>query len=107
MFSQPKIPLIDGRGALWYPKATDLTALWDYTLAHQVTESYDYTAAIRTAARELYPDVFIVLGPGNTLGGATAQALIRDTVAAAGTTSRHSRRAQNEQKSLISMGADA
>jgi len=37
----------------------------------------DFTAAIRTAAREFMPDVFIVLGPGTTLGGATAQALIQ------------------------------
>ena len=41
-----------------------------------MTESYDFTAAIRTAAREFAPDYFIIAGPGTTLGGATAQALI-------------------------------
>ncbi|SHJ11035.1 [acyl-carrier-protein] S-malonyltransferase [Shimia gijangensis] len=76
LFQQPTLPLIDGRGALWHPKATDLTALRDYTLGHQVVASYDLTAAIRTAARELMPDVFIILGPGTTLGGAVAQSLI-------------------------------
>ena len=76
LFSQPKLPLIDGRGAVWWPGATDPTALWDYTLGHQVTESYDFTHAIRVAAREFAPDLFIVTGPGNTLGGAVAQSLI-------------------------------
>jgi [acyl-carrier-protein] S-malonyltransferase len=77
LFVQPTIPLIDGRGAIWYPNSTDVSALYNYTLGHQVVEPYDFTAAIRTAAREFMPDVFIVLGPGTTLGGATAQALIQ------------------------------
>ena len=77
LFTQPTIPLIDGRGAIWYPKSTDTNALYNYTLGHQVYELFDFTAAIRTAALELMPDVFIILGPGTTLGGATAQALIR------------------------------
>ncbi|WP_372571931.1 ACP S-malonyltransferase [Ruegeria jejuensis] len=76
LFDQPQLPLIDGRGAIWQPKSNELTALRDYTLGHQVTETYDFTAAIRTAAREFMPDVFIILGPGTTLGGATAQSLI-------------------------------
>ena len=37
---------------------------------------YDFTAAIRTAAREFAPDLFIIPGPGTTLGGAVAQSLI-------------------------------
>ena len=77
LFVQPTIPLIDGRGAIWYPNSTDISAIYTYTLGHQVVEPYDFTAAIRTAAREFMPDVFIVLGPGTTLGGATAQALIQ------------------------------
>jgi acyl transferase domain-containing protein len=76
LFASPKLPLIDGRGAVWWPGVTDPTALWDYTLGHQVTESYDFTHAIRVAAREFAPDLFIVTGPGNTLGGAVAQSLI-------------------------------
>ena len=76
LFQQPRLPLIDGRGGLWYPKSSDLGALWSYTLQHQVVEPYDFSAAIRTAARELMPDVFIVLGPGTTLGGAVAQSFI-------------------------------
>ncbi|MFC3117870.1 ACP S-malonyltransferase [Jhaorihella thermophila] len=78
LFGQPAKPLIDGRGAIWWPHATDTRALWDYTLGHQVVESYDFTRAVQVAAREFAPDLFIVTGPGDTLGGAVAQALVLD-----------------------------
>jgi acyl transferase domain-containing protein len=77
LFGQPSLPMIDGRGAIWWPGAADTEALWDYTLGHQVTETYDFTHAIRVAAREFAPDLFIVPGPGTTLGGAVAQSLIQ------------------------------
>jgi acyl transferase domain-containing protein len=77
LFTQPKTPLIDGRGHVWWPGSATTGALRDYTLGHQVVEPYDFTAAIRTAAREFAPDYFIVPGPGTTLGGAVAQSLIR------------------------------
>lgn len=76
LLTQPQLPLIDGRGAIWWPGAVDPQALHAYTLGHQVTETYDFTAAIRTAAHEFAPDLFIVTGPGTTLGGAVAQSLI-------------------------------
>lgn len=76
LFGQPNRPLIDGRGKIWWPGATDTNALWDYTLGHQVTEAYDFTRAIQTAAREFAPDLFIVTGPGATLSGAVAQSLV-------------------------------
>lgn len=77
LFGQPDLPMIDGRGHIWWPGASDPSGLWDYTLGHQVTETYDFTAAITTAAREFAPDMFIVTGPGTTLGGAIAQSLIQ------------------------------
>lgn len=76
LFGQPALPLIDGRGEIWQPHAADLDALWRYTFDHQVVETYDFTRAIRTAALEFAPDLFIITGPGNTLGGAVAQSLI-------------------------------
>lgn len=76
LFGQPNLPMIDGRGHVWWPGACDLHALWDYTLGHQVVESYDFSKAIAHAAREFAPDLFIVTGPGTTLGGAVAQSLI-------------------------------
>lgn len=76
LFGTPSLPLVDGRGAIWWPEATDVSALRDYTLGLQVTEVYDFTRAVRSAAREFAPDVFITTGPGSTLGGAVAQSLI-------------------------------
>ncbi|MEJ6392812.1 ACP S-malonyltransferase [Gymnodinialimonas sp. 2305UL16-5] len=77
MFTQPDIPLIDGRGAIWWPGACTSEALHAYTLGHQVIEPYDFTRAITIAAREFAPDLFIITGPGTTLGGAVAQSLIQ------------------------------
>ncbi|MCC5856052.1 MAG: ACP S-malonyltransferase [Idiomarina sp.] len=75
-FSAPELPLVDGTGRIWSPKGTQASALRDYTLGHQVTETYDFSAAVRVAVREFAPDVLILLGPGTTMGGAVAQTLI-------------------------------
>lgn len=103
LFGQPKLPMIDGRGAIWWPRATDTHALWDYTLGHQVTETYDFTHAIRIAAREFAPDLFIVTGPGTTLGGAVAQSLILSDWRSMGSKTDFQTRQQTEPL-LISMG---
>ena len=76
LFHQPDIPLVDGRGYIWFPKSNSLTSLYDYTFGHQIVATYDFTRAIITAAREFMPDLVIILGPGTTLGGATAQSLL-------------------------------
>lgn len=75
-FRRPRVPLIDGRGQVWTPWSTDPQALRDYTVGHQLTEPYDFTAAVRMAVREFAPDRIVVLGPGSTLVGAVAQSLI-------------------------------
>lgn len=105
LFSQPKLPLIDGRGAIWWPGATDTHALWDYTLGAQVTEPYDFTRAIRIAAREFAPDLFIVTGPGTTLGGAVAQSLILADWRGLGSKSDFQTR-QQAAPLLVSMGME-
>ncbi|WP_372884486.1 ACP S-malonyltransferase [Shimia sp.] len=103
LFTQPALPLIDGRGGLWRPGSSDLAALYDYTLGHQVVRTYDFTAAIRTAARELMPDVFILLGPGTTLGGAVAQSLILSGWRGWGSKADFTARQQGRPR-LLSMG---
>lgn len=101
--NQPQFPMIDGRGAIWWPGAVDTTALHAYTLGHQVTETYDFTAAIRTAAREFAPDLFIVTGPGTTLGGAVAQSLILAGWRGMGSKSDF-QKLQAERPMLVAMG---
>lgn len=76
LFQNPRTALIDGRGAVWHPYSTDLGALRSYTLGHQITQTYDFTASVQSAARNFAPERFIITGPGTTLGGAVAQALI-------------------------------
>lgn len=75
-FASPALPLIDGRGHIWRPHATDTQALWDYTLGEQITRTYDFSAAIRVAVREFAPDCLIIPGPGDTLGSAVIQSLL-------------------------------
>lgn len=105
LFSQPDVPLIDGRGAVWYPGASNLGDLYDYTLGHQITETYDYTTAISTSAREFMPDMFIVLGPGTTLGGATAQSLLHANWKGLSTKSDF-KATQDTEPVLLSMGLE-
>jgi hypothetical protein len=75
-FGSPDVPMIDGRGHVWRRFATDPAALRDYTLRAQILEPYDFTRAVQVAVKEHAPDRIILLGPGDTLGGAIAQALI-------------------------------
>ena len=76
LFQQPKIPMIDGEGRIWTQYSTDTNKLHEYTLGHQVLAPYDFTKAIAVGIKEFAPDKVIVLGPGNTLGGPTAQSII-------------------------------
>ncbi len=105
LFEQPKLPLIDGRGAIWWPDASDPVALRGYTLGHQVVEPYDFSHAIATAAREFAPDIFIITGPGTTLGGAVAQSLILADWAGIDTKSTFQAR-QSARSIIASMGID-
>jgi malonyl CoA-acyl carrier protein transacylase len=75
-FGSPGTPMVDGRGHIWRPFATEPAALHDYTFVGQILETYDFTRSIQVAVREHAPDRIILLGPGETLGGAIAQALI-------------------------------
>lgn len=78
LFRAPTVPLIDGRGAIWQPYSTSVSDLYQYTLGHQVIAPYDYTRAVTVGLKEFAPDALILLGPGSSLGGATAQVLIQN-----------------------------
>ena len=76
IFNKPSIPLVDGRGCIWSPWSTNTNALYNYTLNHQIIKPYDFSSSVIVALKEFCPDNVILLGPGNTLGGAVAQVLI-------------------------------
>lgn len=77
LFTAPDIRLIDGRGRIWHPEATDVDSLYSYTLEHQILCCYDFSKSIEVSVKEMAPDRLIILGPGTTLGAPTAQELIR------------------------------
>jgi [acyl-carrier-protein] S-malonyltransferase len=105
LFQLPQCPLIDGRGKIWAPYATDLDALYDYTLAHQIYQPYDYSSAIEVAIKEFAPDKLILLGPGSTLGAPTAQTLIAQQWLGLGSKSDFVSR-QKSDPFVLSMGID-
>lgn len=78
VWMEPEVPLVDGRGAQWRPLTTDPWELFDYTLGHQVVRTFDFGATVRVALREYAPDAIVLLGPGDSLGGAVAQVVIEE-----------------------------
>jgi acyl transferase domain-containing protein len=75
-FGAPQVPLIDGCGNVWRRFETRPEALWGYTFGAQILAPYDFTAAMTVALREFAPDRIVLLGPGETLGGAIGQVLV-------------------------------
>jgi [acyl-carrier-protein] S-malonyltransferase len=77
-WQRPAVTLVDGRGTRWSPWSTDPAALRDYTLGEQVTSPFRFAASLRVALRELAPDVLVLPGPGNSLGGICGQLIVAE-----------------------------
>ncbi len=103
LFHKPQIPLVDGRGNIWSPYSTDLEKIYDYTFNHQVVKEYDFTKAVTVCLKEFSPDKLILLGPGNTLGGAIGQILVENKWLNIESKADFSAR-QKENPFLISLG---
>lgn len=104
-FGPPDVPMVDGRGAIWRPHAGPGEALRRYTFGTQILETYDFTRALQVAVREYAPERIILLGPGDTLGGAIAQALI--AIGWKGLRSKSDfQHMQAEEPFLLAMGRD-
>ncbi|TMQ17702.1 MAG: ACP S-malonyltransferase [Deltaproteobacteria bacterium] len=71
----PATTLIGGDAVVHRPW-TSPAALWSYTLGRQIVEPFDFERALATAVGELAPDVIVLPGPGDSLGGPVAQILI-------------------------------
>src|SRR3546814_2852295 len=54
LFRQPDVPMIDGRGKIWNPGATDCDDLFAYTLGEQVIRSEEHTSELQTLMRNSY-----------------------------------------------------
>ncbi len=76
LFQKPSIPIVDGQGKIWSPYSTSPKLLFEYTLREQVISVFDFTRAISVALKEFCPEKILLLGPGNSLGGAIGQIIV-------------------------------
>ena len=105
LFNAPAVAMIDGRGKVWSPHASDVEALHQYTLGAQITETYDFSKSVEVAVKEFAPDRLILVGPGASLGAPVAQELIRHRWR--GLTSKADFAArQKEEPFLLAMGRE-
>ena len=74
----PAVTLVDGRGVRFTPWSTSPAELAWYTLGEQLTSPYGFVTGARVALREYAPDVLVLTGPGNTLGGVTGQLVVAE-----------------------------
>jgi malonyl CoA-acyl carrier protein transacylase len=74
----PRMTLVDGRGARWTPWSTDPAALRDYTLGEQLTTPFDFATSVTVLLREEAPDLLVLPGPGNSLGGICGQLVVAE-----------------------------
>lgn len=77
-WGQPRIPMIDGRGFIWRGLRSEPENPCSYTLVDQVIRPFDFSLALKVALREYNPDHLVLLGPGETLGGAIAHVMIAE-----------------------------
>lgn len=75
---EPQCHLIDGFGNVHSPWSADPQELLRYTLREQVLETYDFSAAVRTAMREFNPDVLLCAGPGTSLRAPVGHLVLRE-----------------------------
>ena len=71
-------PVIDADHTRWTPWSTDPAALRDYTLGEQVTTPFRFAVSVRVALREEAPDVLVLPGPDNSLGGICGQLVVAE-----------------------------
>ena len=105
LFQKPSIPIIDGQGKIWSPYSTSPRLLFEYTLRDQVISVFNFTKAMSVALKEFCPEKILLLGPGNSLGGAIGQIIVEH-----GWNGIHSKndfiKQQEKDPFLISMGLE-
>jgi malonyl CoA-acyl carrier protein transacylase len=74
----PRLTLVDGRGARWTPWSTDPQDLRDYTLGEQLTTPFDFATCVTVVLREMAPELLVLPGPGNSLGGICGQLIVAE-----------------------------
>ena len=77
-FAPARIPLIDGEGRIWRAKAATPEAMHRYTFTTQILKPYDFARSLSVGIKEFAPDKIVLLGPGDTMGGAIGQVLVAE-----------------------------
>lgn len=103
-FAAPRLHLVDGRGAIFTPWSAAPSEIAAYALGYQVTEPFDFTASLRTALRELAPDALVLLGPGESIGGAIGQVIVESRFAGIDSKERFGERQRSEKPILYALG---
>ena len=103
LFKKPSIPLIDGRGHIWSTYSTNMDELRNYTLGYQIVKPFDFSSSVSVTMKEFCPDKLVLLGPGNSLGGALGQIMIENNWQGV-SSKKDFLTLQNESPFLISMG---
>lgn len=75
---QPRHYLIDGIGDVHSPWSADPRQLLHYTATTQVTETFRFTASVRTALREFNPDLLLCAAPGESLRAPVGHVVIAE-----------------------------
>jgi malonyl CoA-acyl carrier protein transacylase len=101
---RPEVTLIDGRGRRFTPWATDPAELARYTLGDQIVTPYEFATSVRVALREYAPDVLVLTGPGNTLGGVVGQLTVAEGYRDLRTRADFEARQASEQPLVLSQG---
>lgn len=104
-FGQPHIPLIDGEGRIWRSRGQQPDAIHRYTFDTQILRPYDFTLSLTVALKEFAPDRVVLLGPGETMGGAIGQVLVSERWQDMSDKARFAAR-QASDPFLIAMGRD-
>jgi acyl transferase domain-containing protein len=74
----PQVHLIDGFGNVHTPWSAEPEELLRYTTGPQVVETFDFSAAVRTALREFNPDVLCCAPPGTSLRAPIGHVVLRE-----------------------------
>lgn len=78
VWQKPQVTLVDGRGVRHTPWSASPRELAAYTLGQQVTVTYRFAAGVRLVLREYAPELVILPGPGNSLGGIIGQQVVAE-----------------------------
>jgi len=96
--------VVDGRGVIFSPWSADPAEIARYSLGEQLTAPFDFATQLVTGVRELAPDVLVLLGPGEGIGGAIGTILVRERFFGLGSKQAFQERQKSSEPVLHALG---